>query len=280
MNEILYVNKPKGITSFDLCFKLRKVLNTKRIGHCGTLDPNATGVMIVLSGNTTKANQFLVSASKEYVAKVKLGIETDTLDITGNIIKEDYSYMLNKNALISVLNGFIGDSVQEPPITSAIKINGKKLYEYQRENKEVEIPLRNIIISEMELLEYDKDSFTFRCACSSGTYIRSLVRDILKRMNLIGTLEELTRTKIDDIDINQCDSLEDVLSGNYHSHSLYDVLKSRYPIYQVDNVDDVLNGKKLHLDSSEDEVLLVNKENVLAIYRKDGDIYRCVRGLF
>ena len=137
MGNVLYVNKPKNMTSFDVCFKLRKVLGTKKIGHTGTLDPNATGVMIVLYNNATKANQFLVTDSKEYITTVKLGIETDTLDIDGNIINQSSVQMPSKEELISCLNSFLGKSLQQVPISSAVKVDGKKLLEYQRQNIDV-----------------------------------------------------------------------------------------------------------------------------------------------
>ena len=133
MLNALFINKPSGITSFDVCFRLRKVLGTKKIGHTGTLDPLADGVMIVLFDKATKANQFLVTDNKEYIARVRLGIETDTLDIDGNVINETAYNLPDKDDLINVLDSFLGQSRQEVPLTSAISVNGKRLYQYQRE---------------------------------------------------------------------------------------------------------------------------------------------------
>ncbi|MGN1405762.1 MAG: tRNA pseudouridine(55) synthase TruB, partial [Erysipelotrichaceae bacterium] len=169
--SILYIDKPKGMTSFDICFRLRKVLGTKKIGHTGTLDPNATGLMIVLSEKDTKANQFLVSDYKEYIGECLIGIKTDTLDIDGNILEEKTETMPERKEIISVLESFLGDSMQIPPMTSAIKVDGKKLYEYQREGKTVELEPRPITVSKIELLELNDRTFTFRCRVSSGTYI-------------------------------------------------------------------------------------------------------------
>ena len=132
MKNVLYVDKPSGMTSFDVCYRLRKVLKTKKIGHTGTLDPLASGVMIILFDKATKANQFLVSDNKEYIAKVKLGVETDTLDIDGKIIKEAPYSLPEKDKLIEVLNSFVGSSRQIVPLTSAVSVNGKRLYQYQR----------------------------------------------------------------------------------------------------------------------------------------------------
>lgn len=280
MNSVLYINKPKGISSFDLCFKLRKVLGTKRIGHTGTLDPNATGVMVVLYNEATKAAQFLVSDSKEYKCRVLFGIETDTLDIDGNIINRSEFSIPNREELVSVLNSFKGNSKQIVPITSAKKINGKKLYQYQLEGKEVELPVIDINIYDISLNDIYDDGFSFTCSVSSGTYIRALVRDILKKLNLIGTVSELCRTKIDSIAIEECDSLDDALIGKYTKHDLLDVLKDRYNTYEVENVNDIKNGKRIKIDSNDEYVILLDHGNLLAMYQKDGDEYKNARGLW
>jgi len=279
MGNVLYVNKPKGISSFDVCFKLRRVLNTKKIGHTGTLDPNATGVMIVLFNNATKANQFLVTDTKEYIACVKLGIETDTLDIDGEIINQKQCLMPSKELLIETLNSFLGTSKQVVPMTSAIKINGKKLYQYQLEGKTVELPIRDINVYTMELLDVNDECFSFKCKVSSGTYIRALARDILAKLNIIGTLIDLQRSKVDDIDITQCDSLEDILNGNYKTHDLYDVLSLRYKTVEVENEEPIINGRRIKIECSDNKVLIVKDKQALAIYEKDNDEYKCVRGL-
>ena len=279
MGMILYIDKPKGITSFDVCYKLRKVFNTKKIGHTGTLDPNATGLMICLIDNASKANQFLVSAKKEYIATVKLGIKTDSEDIDGKVLLSKEEIMPNKEDLIKVLNSFLGKSLQVPPITSAIKVNGKKLYEYQRNNEEVEIKPREIEIYEIELLSIDDNYFSFRCLVSSGTYIRSLVRDILDKFNINGTLSDLRRTKIDDISLDNADKLEDVLNGNFISHSIFEVLSKYYFAYEVKDKKWIIDGKPLKVSLDDEYILCVKEKEALAVYKKDGDLYRPVRGL-
>jgi len=280
MSGVLYIDKPKGISSFDICYKLRKVLGTKRIGHTGTLDPNATGVMIVLYNDATKGAQFLVSDTKVYETRVLFGIETDTLDIDGNIINKDTHTVPSKEDLISVLNSFKGQSKQIVPLTSAKKINGKKLYEYQLEGKQVELPEIDINIYDIELLDIYDDGFSFKTKVSSGTYIRSLVRDILAKLNIIGTVSELRRTCIDDIEVNECDNLQDVLVGKYNEHSLLDVLSKRYKVVDVDNIDDIKNGKRIKLDIDDKYVVITNKGFLLAMYTKDGNEYRSARGLW
>lgn len=280
MAEVLYVNKPSGISSFDVCFKLRKVLHTKKIGHTGTLDPNATGVMIVLFDKSTKANQFLVTDRKEYETRVLLGKETDSLDIDGNVLGE-YKYEVpDENTLKKALNAFKGRSVQEVPITSAVSVDGKRLYQYQKEGKEVELPKREIEVFSVELLNIYEDGFSFLSRVSSGTYIRALVRDILSSLNLHGTVLSLKRTAVDDVRIEDCDELNDILEGNYHLHDLYDLLSKRYEVFEDFDEKDVLNGKKLLIESDQPRLLMAKNHEALAIYEKDGDLYRSLRGLW
>lgn len=277
---IFYIDKPKGITSFDVCFKLRKVLGTKKIGHTGTLDPNATGVMIILSDKDSKANQFLVTDSKEYIGTCILGFQTDTLDIDGKIIEEKNCQMPTRTEIEDVLNSFLGKSKQIPPMTSAIKVDGKKLYEYQREGKTVEIKERDIEVYAIELLDIDDKQFSFKVSVSSGTYIRVLLKDILDKLGLVGTLKELRRTKVDSVDISDCVRLDDALNGEIVSHDLYDLLSKKYKTIELENDKDVLNGKPIKLDIDDKYVLLTKDKKCLAIYELDRNIYRSKRGLF
>lgn len=278
MNDILFVNKPKGMTSFDVCNKIKRALKLKKVGHTGTLDPNATGLMIVLLDRATKANQFLVEDKKEYIATIKLGIETDTLDIDGNIINNKQEF-INDIDIEDILKSFLGKSKQIPPMTSAIKVNGKKLYEYQRKGETIEVEPRDIEIYDISLLNQTEDTFTFKAYVSKGTYIRVLAQDILKEMNKIGTLLELQRTRIDDIKLEESDELEDILNNNCHYHSLLEILERRYKTIEAINPLDIMNGKKLKLDLEEEKILFKYNNDVLAIYQKEDDIYRCLRGL-
>lgn len=280
MKNVLYIDKPKGLTSFDVCYKLRKVLNTKSIGHTGTLDPNATGVMIVLFDKACKANQFLVSDTKDYIAEVEFGYLTDTLDVDGKVIEERAYEAPKKEDVLKVFEKYLGKSTQIPPITSAIKVDGKKLYEYQREGKEVEIPKREIEVFSLELISLDDQSLTFKTKVSSGTYIRALMRDILSDLGLIGTLKNLVRTKVDEVTLAECDRLEEVLKGNYTLHDTSDLLKSRYHTLECTKVEDIKNGKFVYYDSDEEKIAITYKGEVIAIYGKDGNKYRSIRGLF
>ena len=214
MDGGLVINKPKGFTSHDVVNVLRKKLNIKNIGHTGTLDPNATGVLPILIGNATKISKYLVEHDKEYIAIIKLGIKTDTGDQEGKVIEEDKNLrVFQEKEIEDSLNSFLGKSYQTPTMYSAIKINGKKLYEYAREGKNVEVELREIEIYNIKLLKNDGvDEIEFKVKCSKGTYIRTLCEDISKKLGTIGYMKELKRTKVDRFDIKDSITIEDIKS--------------------------------------------------------------------
>ncbi|MCR5150000.1 MAG: tRNA pseudouridine(55) synthase TruB [Clostridiales bacterium] len=209
MNGILTVDKPKGITSFGVIAKLRRILNEKKIGHCGTLDPMATGVMTVLCGNCTRFCLLLPDTDKEYIASFSLGIETDTLDITGRVISEK---KVNVKTLDveNALNNFTGEIVQVPPMYSAVSVGGERLYELARKGIEIERKPRIVNIYNTDLLAGDENSneYKIRVACSSGTYIRSLISDLGNSLGCGAVLTSLRRTKANGFDITDCNSLE------------------------------------------------------------------------
>lgn len=178
MDGILLINKPAGYTSHDIVGIVRKKLHTKKVGHCGTLDPDATGVLVVCVNKATKAIQFLMSDTKFYRATLSLGKSTDTYDASGKVLEEKEVGALSENQVIDVLNSFMGKSKQKPPIYSAIKVNGKKLYEYARNGEEVEIKERNIEIMMIKMISFSNNEIVFDVKCSKGTYIRSLCVDI------------------------------------------------------------------------------------------------------
>lgn len=270
MNEIIIVNKPKELTSRDVVNKVSKILNTKKVGHNGTLDPLATGVLVLCTNRYTKLNNLLTSKDKEYIAEVKIGLETDTLDITGNIIKEKEE-TLDINKLKDTLKKYQKTYMQEVPKYSAVKINGKKLYEYAREGLEVVLPKKEVTIKNTELISYKKDSFMFKTTVSKGTYIRSLIRDILKEMNIIGTMKNLTRTKQGIFKIEDSNNIEDIEKGKYKSLKIKDILN--IPIITADDSlkFKIKNGVKLKGKYPE-KVLFIDKEgNELAIYKKEKD---------
>lgn len=274
MNGFILVNKKKDMTSRDVVNSLTKILNTKKIGHTGTLDPFAEGILLVAVNKGLKVVKLLNYKDKEYIAKVKLGIKTDTLDITGNILEEKKEE-LNKEELAPVLKSFIGDYSYEVPIYSAIKVNGKKLYEYAREGKKVELPIKNSYIYDIKLIDFKDNSFTFSVKVSNGTYIRALVRDISKKLNKLMTLEELTRTKVDNLLIENSYTLEDIKNNNFKLLKINDLLNYKEVELERDLEDKVLNGNKIKLDEKEDNILFIKEKEEIAVYtREECDIFK------
>ena len=241
MNGFILVNKKKNMTSRDVVNSLIKILNTKKIGHTGTLDPFAEGLLLVGVNKGLKVVKLLNYKDKEYIAKVKLGIKTDTLDITGNIL-EERKETLNQEELEEVLQSFIGNYSYEVPIYSAIKVNGKKLYEYVREGKKVDIPIKESYIYDIKLINIEENSFTFSVKVSNGTYIRALVRDISKKLNKLMTLEELTRTKVDNLLLKDSYTLEDIKNNKFKSLKINDLLNYKEVELSGYLEDKVLNG--------------------------------------
>lgn len=263
---ILVINKEKGITSRDVVNKLCKILHTKKIGHTGTLDPIATGVLVCLTDKHTKLVDILTSTYKEYIAEIKLGIETDNLDITGNIINKNNNYNLDKETIINVLNSFIGSYIQEVPLYSAVRVNGKRLYEYARSASEVELPKREVEVKEIELIDYNDNIIKFKCLVSKGTYIRSLIKDICKKLNVYGTMNSLIRTKQGKFIIEDAYTIHDIENNNYKSFNLVDVLDLKeINISDDDLYKKIINGNKLNINL--DGYILFKKNNIdIALY--------------
>ena len=267
MNGILLVNKPKDYTSRDIVNKLTKVFNTKKIGHTGTLDPIAEGVLVITIGKCTKLCDLLTSTYKEYIATIKLGIKTDTGDITGNIIEEK-EYNINKDKIKEVLNSFKGKSIQEVPIYSAIKVNGKKLYEYARNNIQVELPKREIEIKEIELISYKEDEITFKTIVSKGTYIRSLINDICTKLNTVGTMSKLIRTKQGKYNIEESYTLEEILNNKYKLLTIEEVLNDLETInIEEELLKPVNNGAIINKIFKNEIACLKYNNKIIAIYK-------------
>ena len=210
-------------TSHDVVAKVKKILKVK-VGHTGTLDPNATGILPLLLGNATKISKYLINHNKEYIAELKLGVKTDTADGEGKVIAEKQvnleEIFENINESIQqILNSFVGKTLQKPPMYSAIKVNGKKLYEYARKNEKVEVKSRQIEIYKMELIKLDlkENIIKFKVRCSKGTYIRTLCEDIAEKLNTYGYMKELQRTEVGDFKIENAitiGELEELVNEN------------------------------------------------------------------
>ena len=270
MNGILIIDKPKGITSRDVVNNVVKRFNTKKVGHTGTLDPIATGVLVVCVGSATKLVDELTSHDKEYIASVELGALTDTLDNTGKILNEE-KCIKTKEEIIDALNSFKGKYMQEVPIYSAVKINGKKLYEYARENIDIELPKREVEISNIELvsdIEYkdDKTYFSFKCSVSKGTYIRSLIRDIAHKLNTVGIMTDLRRIRQGKFDIENSVAIDNINENSLID--IVDVLDYKKIELITDKEKEVLNGAIIDNIYDSDGVLFVKEKEAIALYKK------------
>lgn len=274
MNGLLLVNKDKNMTSRDVINKLNHIFSMKKIGHTGTLDPLATGVMVCLFGKYTKLVDLITSYNKEYIAEIKLGIKTDTLDITGNVIETQNVKVTNED-ILKVFDNFPKEYMQEVPIYSAVKINGKKLYEYARNKETIELPKRKVNIYNLELISFNKDIITFKVKVSKGTYIRSLINDLCEKLNTIGTMNNLIRTKQGNFDIKDSYKLEDILNGNYKFQNIKEFLD--YPVIEIPNelIKKVENGNKVeNIFNIEDKVIFTKNNKDLAIYEnKNNNLY-------
>ena len=226
LDGIIVINKTKGCTSHDVVSKVKRILNEK-VGHTGTLDPNATGVLPLLIGKGTKLSYYLIEHDKKYKVVLQLGIKTDTADCEGKIIeeKEVLDENLAEENIKTILDSFVGEQSQIPPMYSAIKVNGKKLYEYARKNQEVKLTPRKITIYSIELIDiYPEDKqIMFEVSCSKGTYIRSLCEDIAKNLNTVGYMKELERISVGQFDISNSITIED-LEKNKNSAEFINIL--------------------------------------------------------
>ena len=216
MNGIIIINKNQGYTSHDIVHKIKKI-SKEKVGHTGTLDPMAQGVLPILIGKATQCSKYLINHDKIYKVKLKLGIKTDTADSEGNIIEktEISPEILNEQKILQAINSMKGKQEQIPPIYSAIKVNGKKLYEYARKGQEVEIKPRQIEIYNIDLNNIDKENkiIEYTVNCSKGTYIRSLCEDIAKKLGTIGYMENLIRLKVGEFSIENSITLEEILNA-------------------------------------------------------------------
>lgn len=260
MDGIIIINKPKDYTSHDVVARVKKILNVKKVGHTGTLDPNATGVLPLLIENGTKISKYLIEHDKEYEVVLKLGIKTDTADGEGKIVeeKEVKWEKLNDNDVEETLKLFIGKQKQIPPMYSAIKINGKKLYEYARQGQTVEIKSREIEIYEINLQEINKkeNEIKFKVSCSKGTYIRSLCEDIANKLGTIGYMKELNRTKVGRFNIEDSITLEELEENKENVKEKIITMQELFKDYQSINLDKYqlekfLNGILLKIEKQD-----------------------------
>lgn len=253
--------------------ELNHIFDMKKIGHTGTLDPLATGVLVMCIGKYTKLVDEISSLEKEYIAQIKVGIKTDTLDITGTVL-EERTCSFTKEEVQSVLESLKGKFVQTIPAFSAKKINGKKLYEYARNGENIELPKSEIEIFNIELLDTSDDTITFKTLVSKGTYIRSIIEEICNRLNIVGTMSSLIRTKQGKFTLEESFSLDEVKEGKYKILQVKDLLN--YPVYKLSaaEYEKVKNGNKMNLPIDDKKVILEYDNNEVAIYMRENDLYR------
>lgn len=248
-NGFLIINKEKGMTSHDVVNKIRKVFQTKQVGHTGTLDPNATGVLIVAVGKATKAISYLENDEKIYQAELALGITTDTEDIWGNVIEEK-NVKVSEDEIKQVLKSFIGDIKQVPPMYSALKINGKKLYELAREGVTVEREARNITIFDIYNIEIKERKVKFVVHCSKGTYIRTLCKDIGEKLGCGACMSELNRIQVGTFDIQNSKMIDNITENDLIDLEI--PLEKYEAIYlENDEAKKYINGVKFNIDKND-----------------------------
>lgn len=277
INGLLIVDKAKNMTSRDVVNEVSQIFKTKKIGHTGTLDPLATGILVLTVGKATKLNEIITATEKEYQVEAILGLKTDTLDVTGKVLKEENTHF-SKTEIIDTLNSFLGSYDQEVPIYSAVKINGKKLYEYARNNEEVILPKRLVTIQQIHLdsLNYDNNQtvIKFTCLVSKGTYIRSLVNDIANKLGTAGTMKNLRRTKQGNFVISEAYTLEQIKNNDYQVISLKDALKDYFTVKVDDKLKfKIMNGQKIDNIYKQDYVLFVD-DDVLALYKSVNNLLK------
>lgn len=283
---IINIYKEKGYTSHDVVAKLRRITGIRKIGHTGTLDPDAEGVLPVCIGKATKLCSYLTDKDKEYIAKVKPGIVTDTLDMSGNIIKEQ-RYVGDAGSIIRAAESFVGTIMQTPPMYSAIKVNGKKLYELARDNIEIERKQRKVHIYSLEItdIDLDKQEFTLKAHVSKGTYIRSLCDDIGKKLGCGACMAELVRTRSGIFDIKDSLTLTQVenvmnkagLTGLYeHMTHIEDVftadcviMKKEYDM-RVKNGNFIFSDMFMPYDKEKKTEPFIDTNDAVAVYLSDG----------
>lgn len=279
MGGFLIVNKLLGYTSRDIVNLVGKELHTKKVGHTGTLDPNASGVLVLCVGKALKMAELMADHDKEYIAEVILGIETDTLDMDKNatIIKEE-NVNLDKDVILNIVNSFKGKYNQEVPKYSAVKVNGKKLYEYARNNIPVELPKKEVEIKDISIVDdiiykNNKIYFKIKCLVGKGTYIRSLVSDIGRKLNVPAVMNSLVRTKVGNFTIDDSFTLDEISNNNFSLINIIDAFPN-IPTIKVDrNTANKINNGVI-LDKFFDDkfaFIIDENENLIALYKNVED---------
>lgn len=248
MNGVLNIYKPKGMTSFDVVRQVKKVCNTSKVGHTGTLDPEATGVLPICIGKATKIIDYIMNSEKVYEVEFKLGVKTTTYDLEGEVLEEKSTESLDDANILQIINDFVGEYCQVPPMYSALKQNGVRLYELARKGIEVERPGRDITIYNIEDIKINNPMVSMKVTCSKGTYIRSLCYDIGEKLGVFATMTSLNRTKTSVFHESNSINIKDLTSENFKEHLL--AIEDALDIYDAITVEKgysklLINGVKI-----------------------------------
>ena len=264
MDGILIINKPQGYTSHDIVNIVKKALNTPKVGHTGTLDPNATGVLPILIGKATKVSKYLIEHNKTYVAELALGEKSSTGDTEGEIIEKKEVPLLNEEQIKQVLKSFEGKQMQTPPIYSSIKINGKKAYEYARKGQNIQLEPRPIEIMKISFIKFENNVLKYEVQCSKGTYIRVLCEDIAERLGTVGLMKNLCRTRVNEFDIEDSCKIEQIAKEKIISIEKVCNIK---PKIELDDKtkEKFLNGVKLNFNMENGVYRIYNKKIFLGL---------------
>ena len=274
VNGILIVHKPAGFTSRDVINVLNKKFNQKKIGHTGTLDPIATGVLVVCLGKYTKLVDKITCYDKEYIATIRLGIETDTWDSSGKVIKKSEIVSVDNQVLIDTLTSFLGKNKQTVPKYSAVRVSGKRLYEYARNDIEVELPTREIEIYDIELLKNIPGEITFRIVVSKGTYIRSFIHDLCASLHVLGCMSKLVRTRQGNFTLNDAVTLEEIQKDQYTLKTVEQIFfYSHYPL-NAEEYKKVKNGVPIALKKEDSYLFMEYQKEIIAIYKLENHVYK------
>ena len=271
---IIAINKPQDWTSFDICNKIKHTLrqiygkNMPKVGHLGTLDPMATGVLLVTIGSATKLFDLMQQKHKTYIAEFKFGEETNTLDATGEVVSST-SNIPTKEQILDVLSSLIGKIAQIPPKFSAKSINGKRAYELARKNIEFELKAKEVEIYSLNLISYENSILKLEIECGSGTYIRSIGRDIAYKTNSLATMTSLNRTKIDNFKVANCLDIQNLTVNNINDFiiKIDDVLSYEELKLNEINTNKILNGQTLNINKSNGIYKLNNELDTIAIVK-------------
>ncbi|MGN0788014.1 MAG: tRNA pseudouridine(55) synthase TruB [Candidatus Onthoplasma sp.] len=266
---IVAINKPANWTSFDVVNKIKHILYPQKVGHLGTLDPMATGVLLVTIGKATKLFDLMQEKTKTYVAEFEFGYETDTLDSTGKVINKKENEYIDKLNLIKAIQTQIGEIEQIPPKYSAKSINGKRAYDLARKDVEFELKSKKVSVYQIDLISFDGIKCKLKIQCGSGTYIRAIGRDIAKELNTFATMTSLVRTNVDKFSLESCQNIQDLTVENIKIYDINEVLN--YPIMHLEKLEltKILNGQVIETEKNDGNYVLNDGDNTLAIVKVD-----------